>query len=78
MNMIERDELPIGFTMELVHGNSQTLMGFLGNGTIGHCTGLETGHNGIHAFHLIQRNAFLRIFEIQKGSELSMIVFTIY
>ena len=53
-------------------------MGFLGNGTIGHCTGLETGHNGIHAFHLIQRNAFLRIFEIQKCSQLSMIIFTIY
>ena len=40
-------------------------MGFLGNGTIGHGTGLEAGHNGIHAFHLIQRNAFLRIFKIQ-------------
>ena len=64
--------------MELVHGNSQTLMGFLRNRPIGHGTGLKTGHDGLYALYFLQRNSLLRIFEIQKGSELSMIVFTIY
>ena len=68
----------IRFTMELIHGNSQTLMGFLRNRSIGHGTGLKTGHDGLYALYFLQRNSLLRIFEIQKGSELSMIVFTIY
>ena len=52
-------------------------MGLLGDGTVRHGSGLETGHDGIHALHFFQRDAFLRIFEIQKRADLPVVVLSV-
>ncbi len=56
----------IGFPMEPVHGDRHRLMGFFGNGAIGHSARLKPGDNGFHALHFLQRNAFLRIVEVHQ------------
>ena len=58
--------------IQSIRSDSQTF------NTLTALTGLKTGHNGLYALYFLQRNSLLRIFEIQKGSELSMIVLTIY
>ena len=58
----------VGLSMEPVHGNSQSFMGFFRNGTVGHSAGLKPGNNGVHTFHFFNRNSFLRIVKVKLTS----------
>ena len=64
----------VGLAVDGVHGQSQRLMGFLGNRTVGHRTCFETGHNGIHALNLLDRDTLLRIFESQQVTQRTLAV----
>ena len=47
----------VGLAAQPVHGNGQSLMGFLGNGAVGHGAGLKPLHDGVHTLNLIDRDA---------------------
>ena len=54
--------------MNPVHGDGQGLMGFSGDGAVGHSAGFKPLHNGFHAFHLIDGNGLLlRIIEVDQA-----------
>ena len=59
----------VGFTMQGVHGDCQSLMRFFGDRTIGHRTCLETGHNTVHTLYFIDWNAFFRIIKVHQTTQ---------
>ena len=59
----------VALAMKPVHGNGQGLMGFLGDGAVGHGPCLEAGDDGLHRLHLLQRHPLCGIPEIQKPPE---------
>ena len=63
----------VGFSMDLVHGDGQRLMGLLGNGSVGHGAGLEPGHDGIYRLHILNGNAFFRPYKIQLAPEVDLL-----
>ena len=58
----------IGFSMEMVHGDGQCLMCFLGNGTVGHGTCLKSFYNVVNTLNLIDGKRFFCKLEVQKSS----------
>ena len=68
----------VGFSMDLVHGDGQCLMGLLGNGTVGHGSGLEPGHDRVHRLHLFDGNAFFRPCKIQLAPEVDLLPFRVH
>ena len=59
----------VGFTMQGVHGDCQSLMRFFGNRTIGHRTCLETGHDTLYTLNFINRNTFFRIIKVHQTTQ---------
>ena len=53
-------------------------MGLLGDRTIGHSASLKPGHNGSHAFHLVDVNTLLRIVEIHQATKILNGLLVIY
>ena len=43
----------VGFSLQMVHGNGQCLMGLFGDGTVGHGTGLEALDDLCLALHFL-------------------------
>ena len=64
--------------MQHIHGNGQCLMGFFGNGAIGHGAGFKTGHNGIHALHFLNGNRFIRILKCHQPPQILYGIFRIH
>ena len=58
----------VGFSMEMVHGDGQCLMCFLGNGTVGHGTCLKSFYNVVNTLNLIDGKRFFCKLEVQKSS----------
>ena len=54
--------------MEMVHGNSQCLMCFLGNRTVGHGTCLKSFYNILNTLNLVDWNRLLGKLKVQKTS----------
>ena len=54
----------IGFSVKVVHGDGQCLMGFLGDGAVGHGSGLKPAHNLVHALHFFNGHTFFRIVKV--------------
>ena len=50
----------VGFSMKHIHGNSQSLMGFLGNGAVRHSSGLKPFYNVLYTFHFFNRDSLFR------------------
>ena len=61
----------VGFPVEQIHGDSQGLMGFLGNGPVGHGAGLKPLYDLFHAFYFFQGNPFLREPEVHQGAQIA-------
>ncbi len=59
----------VGFTAQTVHRNGHALVGFAGNRTIGHGTGLEPLHDLGCRLHFLQSHRLSVIHEIQTGSQ---------
>ena len=62
----------------MVHGDGHGLMGFFGNGTVGHGTGLESGHNGLYRLYFLNRHTLFRIIEVHQSSEILDGIFVVY
>ena len=62
----------------MVHGDGHGLMGFLGNGTVGHGTGLESGHDGLYRLYFLDGHALFRIIEVHQSSEVLDGIFVVY
>ena len=58
----------------MVHGNGQCLMGFLGDGTIRHGTGLKPLYNAFYTLYLLDIYALFRIIEIHQAAEVTGIL----
>ena len=58
----------IGFSMEMVHGDGQCLMCFLGNGTVGHGTCLKSFYNVVNTLNLVDGKRLFCKLEVQKSS----------
>ena len=58
----------IGFSMEMVHGDGQCLMCFLGNGTVGHGTCLKSFYNVVNILNLVDGKRLFCKLEVQKSS----------
>ena len=65
----------IGFSMEMIHGDCQCLMGFLRNRTIGHGTGFESFYDLIHAFYFVDRHTIFRIIKVHQTSQIAALFF---
>ena len=61
----------VGLAVQTVHGDGQTGMGLLGDGTIGHGTGLEPADDLILTLHLIKGYAALREVKVQETAEIT-------
>ena len=68
----------IALAVQMVHGDGHSLMGFFGNGTVGHGTGLESGHNGLYRLYFLNRHAFFRIIEVHQSSKVLDGIFIVY
>ena len=68
----------VGFAVQLVHSDGQRLMGFLGDGAIGHGSRLKPGDDRIHALHFVYRNPLLRILEFQLAAQIDVRAFLIH
>ena len=64
----------IGLALQMIHGDGQSRMRFLGDGAVGHGTGLEPAYDLVLTLHLFQRDPFLRIVEVQKTPEISCLL----
>ena len=56
----------VGFSSQSVHGLRHGPVGLLGDGTVGHGSGLETLHQAVHALHLVDGHRFPGRHELQK------------
>ena len=65
----------IGFSMQMVHCNCKSLMSFLWDRTIGHCTCLKALNDIVYAFNFFDRNSIFRIVKFQKSTKSSMTFF---
>ena len=54
--------------MEMVHGNSQSLMSFLRNRTVRHGTCLKSFYNILNTLNLVDGNRLLGKLKVQKTS----------
>ena len=68
----------IALAVQMVHGDGHGLMGFLGNGTVGHGTGLESGHDGFYRLYFLDGHALFRIIEVHQSSEVLDGIFVVY
>ena len=59
----------VALAVQHIHGDCHGFMRFLGDRAVGHGSRLESGHDGFHAFHFLQRNAFFRIFEVHEPAQ---------
>ena len=57
--------------METVHGNSQSLVGFLGYGPVGHSACLKPLHDGFNAFDLIYVHAIFGIVKVKYAPDIT-------
>ena len=48
----------VAFAAQAIHGNGQTLMRFLADRAITHCTRFEAAHDVFHRFHFVERHRF--------------------
>ena len=64
----------IGFSVKMVHSDSQRLMGFLRNGSIGHGTRLKSLYNLFYRLHLFQWNGIFRIAEVHHASQVAALL----
>ncbi len=56
--------------MKPVHGNRQCLVSLLGDGAVAHGSRLKASDNGIHALHLVQRDALFRKVEVHQPPQI--------
>ena len=69
----------IGFSVNPVHGDGQSLMGLLGNGAVGHGSGLKPAHDGFHALHLFDGDApVLGELNLHQGAEMTCPVLLVH
>ena len=68
----------IALTVQMIHGDGHGLMSLLGYGTVGHGTGLESGHNGLYRLYFLNRHTLFRIIEVHQSSEILDGIFVVY
>ena len=60
----------VGFSMDGVHGQGQSLVGLLGNGSVGHGACLEPADDRLHRLHLLERHALFWIDKVQETAKI--------
>ena len=68
----------IALAVQMIHGDGHGLMSLLGYGTVGHGTGLESGHNGLYRLYFLNRHTLFRIIEVHQSSEILDGIFVVY
>ena len=56
--------------METVHGDSHSLVSLLGDGTVGHSTGLKSCDNRVNILHFLYWQGFLRIIKVHQPAKI--------